>query len=277
MSVKDIPFKQFKQVFAGFSDASTAQHDYVRVAVVLDGAVPKNLTRALKEALIPENNTGLVNVSALSEGDTLRINPDCDIALIVAGSGGQAIGCARAYFDVSVPVAILVESSVDVEADNLPANTSLICAISPQLMLKKLAAWMVSTCDKRTELATNFSFVRGTVIQKSISEHAAQNAIIGALPFGNGADMPVMAANQFLMSLDISSAHGRNDVTEHLISGAGIIASSFVSRATARKLSSYLPGLGTVVRAGVGFGATYAIGKTLEVAHAVQDAWKTRQ
>lgn len=276
-SIKDIPFTQFKNVADGFKANEAARRSCVRIAVVLDGEVDKTLATTIKGALMPKTATGLINVSRLGAGDTLRINPDCDLAIILSGSAGQAVAAARSYAGCKVPCAIVVESSVEVVVDELPQGVELICAAGPATLLAKLGSWMVRSCSADLALATNFDFIRAQVSDSVISERAAQNAIIGVLPFGNSADMPVMAANQFLMSLDLGSAHGRGGTTERAATGAGIVASSFASRALARSLMKKLPGLGWVVRGAVGYAATWGIGKALTTSYVVQDAWKRRQ
>lgn len=276
-SIKDIPFAQIKNVAESFKTNEADRHSCVRIAIVLDGEVEQELALALKQALTPESSTGLINVGTLRAGEPLRVNPDCDLAIVLAGSGHQALGAARAFAAAKVPCAVCVESSVAVEADDVPESCALICAATPKALLSKLASWMVSACNADIALAANFSFVRAAVTKKCISDKAAQNALVGVLPFGNGADMPVMAANQFLMSLDVASAHGKGSSTERVAAGASIIGASFASRGIARALVKKLPGLGWAVRGAVGYGATYAIGKALQAAYVVQDAWKTRQ
>lgn len=275
-SIKDIPFAQFKNVADGFKVNEAARHSCVRISVVIEEGAPKDLVLALKGALVPKTATGLVNVSTLTTGDSLRINPDTNLALIVSGTTNQALGCARAFSQVGVASAIVVESSVEVAADNLPSNTALICAATPSALLVKLASWMVEASESDLALASNFDFIRSAVTSNCISTRSAQNAVIGALPFTSGADMPVMAANQFLMSLDIAGAYGQGATPERLAEGAAIVASSFASRAVARRFVDKLPGLGWAVRGAIGYGATFLIGKALSASHAVQDTWKKR-
>lgn len=274
--IKDIPFAQFKNVAEGFKNNEAARHNCVRISVVIEEGAPNDLVLALKGALVPKTATGLVNVGTLVTGDSLRINPDSDLALIVCGTSNLALGCARAFSHAGVACAIIVESSVEVAADNLPANTSLICAATPSSLLVKLASWMVQSSASDFALASNFDFIRPAVTNNCITVRSAQNAVIGALPFTSGADMPVMAANQFLMSLDIAGAYGQGATPERLAEGAAIVASSFASRALARRFATSLPGLGWAVRGAIGYGATFAIGKALSISHAVQDTWKKR-
>lgn len=275
--IKDIPFAQIKNVAEGFKTNESNRHSCVRIAVVLDGEVERELALALKDALTPESTTGLLNVSTLRPSEPLRINPDCDLAIVLSGTGQRALGAARAFAAAKVPCAICVESSVEVEADSIPESCALICAATPSALLSKLATWMVSACSADIALAANFAFVRAAVTKKFVTEKAAQNAVVGVLPFGNGADMPVMAANQFLMSMDVASAHGKGSSTERVAAGASIVAASFASRGIARSLVKKLPGLGWAVRGAVGYGTTYLIGKAIQTAYVVQDAWKTRQ
>lgn len=275
-SIKDIPIAAFKNVADGFKASESARRECVRISVEVEQGAPRDLVLALKSAFVPKTETGLVHVAALSKDAAMQINPDCDLAIVVSGSQGLALGAARAFAQSHIKVAIVVESSVEVASDELPEGAELLCAATPHVLLDKLATWMVSTSGADLALAANFDFVRSAVTAKCIKDRSAQNAAIGAIPWGNGADMPIMAANQVLMTLDIAGAHGRAAGPERLGEAAGVVGAAFASRSIARKLTGKLPGLNWAIRAGIGAGATYAMGRALELVYGVQDAWKKR-
>lgn len=273
-SIKDIPFNSVKNVVDGFKSAEASRRSCVRIAIELDEGAPQDLVLALKEALMPKSQTALLHIATLKASEAVRVNPDCDLAIVVSGSGGLALGAANAFGRLNVPCAVIVESSVEVEADNLEQGVSVLCASNPKSLLEKLADWMVAADVAELALASNFEFVRQAVTKKCISERSVQNAVVGALPFGNGADMPIMTANQILMTLDIAGAHGKDSSAERLVEIAGVLGAGVLSRSLARSAQGKLPGTNWLVRAGIGAGATYFIGHALELAYAVQDAWK---
>lgn len=275
-SIKDIPFASLKNVAEGYKSSEAARHSCVRISVEIETGAPKDLVLALKKALMPNTATGLMHIAALTGSSAMQVNPDCDLALVVSGSEGLALGAARAFAAAGVPCALVVESSVEVEAEDLPQGVTLLCAATPKVLLEKLAYWMVETSHADLALAANFDFVRPVVTDKCIKERSTQNAVVGAIPWGNGADMPIMAANQVLMTLDVAGAHGRGATSERLVEAAGVVGTALVSRSVARKLVGKLPGLDWAVRAGIGAGATWVIGRGLELAYAVQDKWKKR-
>lgn len=274
--IKDIPINAFKNVADGFKASEAARRECVRISIEVEQGAPQDLVLALKAALMPKTETGLVHVAALNKQNTLQINPDCDLAIIVCGSEGLAVGAAKAFAQAHIKCALVVESSVEVASDDLGEDVALLCASSANALVDKLATWMVEASNVDLALAANFDFVRSAVTAKCIKERSAQNAVIGAIPWGNGADMPLMAANQVLMTLDVAGAHGREAGTERLAEAAGVVGAAFASRALARKLVGKLPGLNWAIKAGIGAGATYAIGKGLELVYGVQDAWKKR-
>lgn len=275
-SIKNIPFASFKNVADGYKASEEARHSCVRLSIEVEKGAPKELVLALKTALMPKTETGLVHVAALSSANTMQVNPDCNLAIVVAGTEGLAVGAANAFASAGVPCAIVVQSAVEVEAAELPESVALLSAATPGVLLDKLATWMVGASSADLALANNFDFVRKTVTAKCIKERSAQNAVVGAIPWGNGADMPIMAANQVLMTLDVAGAHGRGATGERIAEAAGVVGAAFASRSIARKLIGKLPGLDWAVRAGIGAGATYAIGRGLEFIYGVQDTWKKR-
>lgn len=275
-SIKDIPLGSLKSVVDGFKSSEASRRSCVRIAIELDEGVPQDLVNALKDALMPKSQTALLHIAALKSGKTVRINPDCDLALVVSGTGGLAIGAANAFAHLSIPCAIIVESSVEVASDEIEQGVSLLCASNPSSLLEKLADWMVATNVAELALASNFDFIRQAVTKKCITERSMQNAVVGALPFGNNADMPIMCANQVLMTLDIAGAHGKEASIERLGEIASVVGVGFLSRSVARSTLGKLPGTDWLLRAAIGAGATYFIGYALELTYAVQDAWKKR-
>ena len=88
-------------------------------------------------------------------------------------------------------------------------------------------------------------------------------AIMTQPDLGSGADLPIMAANQALMALDISGAYGRGADAERLGEVAVVLALALSSRSLARRLCAVLPGLGLLIKAGIAYGGTYCLGEAL--------------
>lgn len=266
----DIPFAQVRDVAEGARASEARRHSCVRVAIELEEGAPDDLALALKDALMPETASGLVHVGRVRAGGVLRVNPDCDLAVVVAGDSGAAAGVARAFSRAGVPCAIVVETSVDAPELAGTPGVALVSAATPEALLPKLASWMADTCRADVALAANFPFCRRAVAERCIRERSAQGAAVGLLPLSGGADFPVLAAGQTLMALDLAGAYGRGPSADRLADVAAVIACGLASRSVAKRLARALPGLGWLVRGAVAYGGTSAVGWALVARHEAQ-------
>ena len=274
---RDIPFDAARQVADGVRAASASRRSCVRIAIEVDEGAPSELVCCVRDAFVPQTSTGLVHVAAFDAGSTVRVNPDCDAAVVLAGASGAAAGVASAFCAAGVPSAVVVESSVEAPSTLASAGVEVIASSSAEALLDKLAEWLSGVCEADVSLGANFPFVRQAVCRRCVRTRSSQNAVIGLLPFGGGADLPLMTANQILMDLDVAGVHGRGASTERLAEAAAVLVGAYVSRAAARKLSASLPGLGALVRAGVAYGATYALGEAMRLRFEVPNAWNHRK
>ncbi|WP_293816618.1 hypothetical protein [uncultured Parolsenella sp.] len=267
----DIPFSRVRDVAEGARASEARRRSCVRVAIELEEGAPDDLAYALRDALMPETASGLVHVGRVRKGAVLRVSPDCDLAIVVAGTSGAAAGVARAFSRVGVPCAVVVETSVEAPELAGTPGVALVSAASPEVLLPKLASWMADSCRADVALAANFPLCRRAVAERCIRERSAQGAAVGLLPLSGGADMPVLAAGQTLMALDLAGAYGHGPSADRLADVAAVIFAGLSSRAVARRVSRVLPGLGWLVRGAVAYGGTAAIGWALVCRHEVQD------
>lgn len=267
----DIPFSRVRDVAEGARASEARRRSCVRVAIELEEGAPDDLAYALRDALMPETASGLVHVGRVRKGAVLRVSPDCDLAIVVAGTSGAAAGVARAFSRVGVPCAVVVETSVEAPELAGTPGVALVSAASPEVLLPKLASWMADSCRADVALAANFPLCRRAVAERCIRERSAQGAVVGLLPLSGGADMPVLAAGQTLMALDLAGAYGHGPSADRLADVAAVIFAGLASRAVARRVSRVLPGLGWLVRGAVAYGGTAAIGWALVCRHEVQD------
>lgn len=262
--ITDIPVSKVAEVVGGAKDGQGRRRECVRVAVELGDGVDRGLALALKGALVPETASGLVHVGAMREGEPVRVNPDTDVALVVSADAGElARSWAAAFARAGVACALVVETAAELGEDGLPEGVGLVAASTGEAVAAKLAEWMAEACAKDIALAANFPFVRRAVAAKCVRGRSAQNAAVGLLPFDSGADLPVMAANQALMALDIAGAYGKDANLERLAEMAVVVAGALGSRGIARAACKALPGLGLVVKTGIAYAGTFAIGSAL--------------
>ncbi|MBN1631684.1 MAG: hypothetical protein JW990_18165 [Thermoleophilia bacterium] len=115
--------------------------------------------------------------------------------------------------------------------------------------------------DHVAALGRRYPAMRAAAAERVISRTAGQNALIGLAFFVPGADMPAMTLNQAKMALSLAGIYDQALDRERALELAGVVALGFGSRAVARSLVRWVPGISWVVKAGAGYAATLAIGK----------------
>ena len=129
---------------------------------------------------------------------------------------------------------------------------------------ERMAQWIASVCrTKRLAFALAFPFMRRSLAMESVSETSIQNAGVGLLPLIPGADLPIMTANQAKMVLQIAAAYGEPMGKERAKEIIAVMGGAFACRAIARELIELVPVLGGVVRTGVGYFGTEAMGRAV--------------
>lgn len=264
----DIPFARMRSVIGGAQESRRRGREYVRVAIELEPGVSRWLVDALRVAFIPETASGLVHVATMRPGVAVRVNTDADLALVVtASSAARGATVAHAFCAAGVPCAIVAESILDAPCNtaDLEGVVRIVATTRPDL-LDKLASWVADVCTSGLAFAVNFPFARRCVAHRCVRVRSAKNAAIGLFPFGSGAELPAMAANQALMALDLAAAYRKGVDVGRLVEGLWVVGGAFAFRALARALvQRVLPVFAVVVRTGVAYGGTTAMGEALIV------------
>ena len=115
--------------------------------------------------------------------------------------------------------------------------------------------------EKATSLARRLPVLRPAVCEFLINSFSKKNAIIGAAVFIPGVDLPVLTLNQIRMVLRISAAYGLDLDAQRVPEVAATFGAAFGFRALARQLLNIMPVLGWIVKAGVAYAGTRAIGE----------------
>ena len=82
---------------------------------------------------------------------------------------------------------------------------------------------------------------------------------IGLVPIP-GADLPVMTLNQAKMVLQIAAAYGHAMDKDRVKELGACVGGAFVCRTLARELTEFLPILGWLIKPGIAYGGTAALG-----------------
>ena len=115
--------------------------------------------------------------------------------------------------------------------------------------------------DRSLNLAARLPVLREPVCDDLIERFSRRNALLGVAIFVPGADLPVLTLNQIRLVVRIAAAHGVEVDQNRLPEVLGTIAAGFAFRAVARQALAVLPVAGWLVKGGVAYTGTRAIGE----------------
>ncbi len=115
--------------------------------------------------------------------------------------------------------------------------------------------------EKATPLAARLPVLREAVVDELIRRAARRNAVIGAAVLVPGADMPVLTLNQVRLLLRIADAYGFELDRERIPEVLGVIAGGLGLRSLARAALGLVPVAGWLVKGGIAYAGTKAVGE----------------
>jgi uncharacterized protein (DUF697 family) len=248
-------------------DTERRRTSEVAVLLSVDPTANREMAEALKVAFMPELGSSVVRVAGFDR--VLLASRSWDAAVVLAGA--DALGAADMAEDCArhgAPVALVVESALDVRRPALPENVASLVEVIPATsagsLTERLGRWIVDAApDKSLALAANFSFCRSAKIDQLVNACAIENAAVGAIDIIPGADFPVMTVNQAKLAMDIAAAYGRPLSVDRLADLGGVLGAGFLYRYIARTLVGLVPGVGWALKGAMGFAGTFATGRAL--------------
>lgn len=264
-----LPIDKIMEVVGAGREADKGYNEPIAVAVWVDPGAPQALLQTLRDCLLPEQPTGLVEVHDLHDRFLEREDPT-DVAVVVPGSCGDAAReVVRSFAHNGTPVAVVVESAVEAPDFGLEQDSAslvgVVAASDDSHMKSKLADWLVGATPKGIAFAANFPFCRDAEVTALVRRCAVSNAAVGAVDLVHGADMPVMTANQAKLALDVAAAYGHGMELARLPEIAGVVVAGVAYRWAARGLCEVVPGLGALVRSAAGYLGTTATGRAVQL------------
>jgi len=126
----------------------------------------------------------------------------------------------------------------------------------------RFADALADAADQRgPRLAAGLPWLRPAVVARLVRRTAMENALIGALVFIPGADMPVMTLNQVRMVLRIAAAYGRGVEPSRAPEVVAVVGAGLGLRALAHQGLRFVPVAGWALKGAIGFGGTIALGR----------------
>jgi len=260
------------------ADVQAAREMPLAVSVYIDETAPENLAAHVRNAFA--SSSSQVRMTVTYVGETFNPHPTDDIAIIVAGETGIAGQQAAVVRAVGVPTMVVTLQPGRIDRLSKGAGSPVPDGdiVSPweedvsgefdekaaEALNERMGRWIVAVCTaKRLAFAVAFPFMRRPLAKDAVQVSAIENAGIGLLSFIPGADLPIMTLVQAKMVLQIAAAYDQDMSTERLKEIAVVLGAAYLSRSLARKLISYVPVLGFLIRTGIAFGSTYAVGNAI--------------
>ena len=279
-----------KAVLDAMGAAEEARQLPIRVHVYLDDTAPDDIAQVAIAATRTSSPTATVVYDSYPP---LHGIPDAsaDMALLVAGDEGrtgklyedlQALGVPTCVFAINrervcdaahdggyaLSPDDVVAPRGDVQARALSDRSAegevALGTTDVKAMFEQFGQWVVGVFkDKRIAFAHAFACVRKPLALETVNETAVQNAGIGVVAIIPGADLPLMTLNQVKMLLMMAAAYGEELSLGRLKEIAAIVGGALACRGVARQVVGLVPGIGWVVKGGIGYAGTVAMGRAL--------------
>ena len=159
----------------------------------------------------------------------------------------------------SVPiVAVQTDPRADPPLAYVPRSAVVICQPGQAFPVDEIARALAGQLGPdATALAARIPAVRDVVVHELVRRASLRAAVIGALPWRRGADLPALALIQARLVLDLAAAHGRTIDRERAPELAAVIGSGIGVRSLVRRLPRRLPLIGGLT----GYVTTRALGE----------------
>jgi uncharacterized protein (DUF697 family) len=110
-------------------------------------------------------------------------------------------------------------------------------------------------------LAARVPLLREPFCEQLLASFARRNGLLAAAVWRRGPDLPVLLLNEVRLVLRLAQAHDAGGVAERLPEITATLGAGFGLRALARQLLELAPGAGWMLRGGVAYGGTRALGE----------------
>ena len=267
-----------KALLDEMTDINKARSTELSVSVYIDEQAQPDLAAHVRTVFASTLPTVRLTVSYLD--DSFAPHAGDDLAVIVAGPS-RGIGAAAAALRASsIPAMVVTASPTAVaelasqrgfsvpEADLVspPAegDEGEPLTLSEESTLKldeRMGRWVVAVSpDKRLAMAVAFPFMRRSLAKEAVQATSMQNAGISLVPIIPGADLPILTLNQAKMVLQIAAAYGQDMDKSRAKELAAVVGGAYLFRVVARELVELVPVLGFLIKPGVAYGGTAAVG-----------------
>jgi uncharacterized protein (DUF697 family) len=192
-----------------------------------------------------------------------------DAAILVRVLGGaptdEDVRELRAAKRANVPVVVVQTGTEVYDIPYVLATDVVMCRPGAGFPVKEIAAAVAARLgENASALAARLPALREPVCDALIARFSRQNGIIGVAVFLPGADFAVLTLNQIRLVLRLAAAHGVELDQSRVPEVLATIGAGFGFRAVARQVLGLVPVAGWIVKGGIAYVGTRALG---EAAH----------
>jgi uncharacterized protein (DUF697 family) len=216
------------------------------------------LAHALERELVRGGDQSAVRIGA-PDGAAVYVHIGGDEAPLKAARKARVPIVAVAFDDGELPYVYATDVVRVGPGEPLPVD--------------RIAAAIAARLDEAgAPLAARLPVLRGAVCDRIVASFSRKNGVVGAAVFVPGADLPVLALNQVRMLLLLDQAYGLEmDARERLPEIVATVGAGLGLRTVARELLDVVPVAGWLVKGGVAYAGTRALGEAgirrLELLH----------
>ncbi len=168
----------------------------------------------------------------------------------------------RAAKRAKVPAVVVQTGTEDFETPYVPATDVVKCRPGEGFPVDEIAAALTARLGEAgTGLTARVPVLREPLCRDLIESFSRRNGILGVAIFVPGADFPVLTLNQIRLVLRLAAAHGVEIDQKRVPEVLATVAAGFGFRAFARQLLGAIPFGGWVVKGGVAYAGTRALGE----------------
>lgn len=197
---------------------------------------------------------------------------DVYVHVLSGEPGAEDVALLRRASRARVPViAVAVGLVDDTKIPYVLATDVVWVGAGGQFPLEAIARAVAARLGEYgAPLAARVPLLREAVGEQLVASFARKNGIVAAAVWTPGADLPVLALNELRLVLRLAQAHGAaDDVSERLPELVATVGAAFGLRAVAREALEVVPGAGWIVKAGVAYAGTRALGEAARLRFAL--------
>lgn len=238
------------------------------IEVLVDTTASRALVSLSRRVLKVTSSAVEINITSFST-EMPKLSNEASLIIVIAGTSRHMRRIMEIALWSSLRCVVLAEDAPSVvatveEEDMLEIAKAIIevDVNKPQEVLEHdLASWCINNLpDLRLSLGTAFPFMRHPIALDLTRQTTLENAIIAAVFFLPGADLPVLTLNQCKLFYQIAVINEVPLTRDRLVEVALIVASAFGFRGINRLAQRKLAPVGWLVRSAVAAGATLLMG-----------------